>query len=59
MNQFKRKEIERKITKKTKVILPVHWGGASPDMYEIVKIAKKYKIYEFFFYYKYNRYIPS
>ena len=33
-------DIEKKITKKTKVILPVHWGGASPDMYQIMKIAK-------------------
>ena len=43
--QINTKDIEGKITKKTKVILPVHWGGASPNMYEIVKIAKKYKIY--------------
>ena len=33
-------DIKRKITKKTKVIMPVHWGGASPNMYEIMKIAK-------------------
>ena len=33
-------DIKKKITKKTKVIMPVHWGGASPDMYEIMKIAK-------------------
>jgi len=38
------KQIEKKITKKTKVILPVHWGGASPDMFKIIKLAKKYKI---------------
>lgn len=37
-------QIERAITKKTKAILPVHWGGASPDMTKIVKIAKKNKI---------------
>ena len=37
-------DIEKKITKKTKVILPVHWGGASPDMFKIMKIAKKNRI---------------
>ncbi len=37
-------KIEKAITNKTKVILPVHWGGASPDMFKIMKIAKKYKI---------------
>ena len=38
------KQIERKINKKTKIIMPVHWGGASPDMFRLVKLAKKYKI---------------
>ncbi len=38
--QIKIDEIQKKITKKTKAILPVHWGGASPDMYKIMKIAK-------------------
>jgi dTDP-4-amino-4,6-dideoxygalactose transaminase len=33
--------IERKITSKTKAILPVHWAGASPDMSAIVRIADK------------------
>lgn len=37
-------QIARKINKKTKVILPVHWAGASPDMYKISQIAKKYKV---------------
>jgi aminotransferase EvaB len=37
-------KIEQAITKKTKVILPVHWAGASPNMAEIMKIAQKYKI---------------
>jgi len=37
-------KIEEKITNKTKAILPVHWGGASPNMKEICNIAKKYKI---------------
>jgi len=39
------KEIEKKINKKTKAIMPVHWGGASPDMFSIIKLAKKHKIY--------------
>jgi len=34
-------EIERKITKKTKAIIPVHYGGQSCDMDEIRYIAKK------------------
>ena len=42
--QIDHKKIIGKITKKTKVILPVHWGGASPDMEEIMKIANKKKI---------------
>ncbi len=36
--------IEKKITKKTKAILPVHWGGKICDMKKISKIAKKYSI---------------
>ena len=31
--------IEKAITKKTKAILPVHWGGASPDMKKIIGIS--------------------
>jgi perosamine synthetase len=38
------KEIENKITKKTKVIIVVHYGGQSCDMNQILKISKKYKI---------------
>ena len=37
-------KIAEKINRKTKAIIPVHWGGASPEMDKIVKIAKKYKI---------------
>ena len=37
-------EIEKKINKNTKVILPVHWGGASPNMNKISLIAKRYKL---------------
>ena len=38
-------KIEKKITKKTKAIMPVHWGGASPIMSKVMKIAKKYNIH--------------
>ena len=39
--QIDASKIEAAITEKTKVIVPVHWGGASPDMGAIVEIAKK------------------
>mgnify|MGYP001241011924 CR=1 FL=1 len=42
--QIDESKIEKAITKKTKAIIPVHWGGASPNMKKIVKIAKNYKI---------------
>lgn len=35
-------EIERKITEKTKAIIPVHFTGQPCDMDEIMKIAEKY-----------------
>lgn len=37
-------EIERKITKKTKVIMPVHLTGRMCEMDKILKIAKKYNL---------------
>lgn len=37
-------KIEKKITKKTKAILPVHWSGKICDMDGIMKISKKYNI---------------
>jgi dTDP-4-amino-4,6-dideoxygalactose transaminase len=37
-------EIEKVITKNTKIILPVHFGGASCNLKEISKICKKNKI---------------
>lgn len=37
-------KIPHLITKKTKAIVPVHWGGASPNMEKILKIAKKHKL---------------
>jgi dTDP-4-amino-4,6-dideoxygalactose transaminase len=36
--------IEKKITKKTKALLIVHWAGKVCDMEKILKISKKYKI---------------
>lgn len=39
------KEIEKKITKKTKAIIPVHFYGNSCDMDSIMKIAKKHKLF--------------
>ncbi len=38
------KEIEKKITKKTKAILIVHLAGLPCDMKSILKIVKKYKL---------------
>ena len=38
------KKIEKKITKKTKAIMPVHWSGKVCEMNKILKISKKYKI---------------
>jgi aminotransferase EvaB len=35
-------QIEAVITKKTKAILPVHWGGASPNMPAIMALAKSF-----------------
>jgi dTDP-3-amino-2,3,6-trideoxy-4-keto-D-glucose/dTDP-3-amino-3,4,6-trideoxy-alpha-D-glucose/dTDP-2,6-dideoxy-D-kanosamine transaminase len=37
-------KIEKKITKKTRVIIPVHLYGQPCDIDKIVKIAKKYKL---------------
>lgn len=38
-------DIERKITKKTKAIMPVHLYGLVCDMEAIMKIAKKHKLF--------------
>ena len=37
-------EIIKKISKKTKAIIPVHYGGQSCDMQTILKIARKYHL---------------
>jgi dTDP-3-amino-2,3,6-trideoxy-4-keto-D-glucose/dTDP-3-amino-3,4,6-trideoxy-alpha-D-glucose/dTDP-2,6-dideoxy-D-kanosamine transaminase len=36
--------IEKAITSKTKAILPVYWGGESPEMNTLVQVAKKYNL---------------
>jgi perosamine synthetase len=38
-------EIEKKITKKTKAIIPVHLYGYLADMKKILSIAKKYRLF--------------
>jgi dTDP-4-amino-4,6-dideoxygalactose transaminase len=38
-------KIEKAITKKTKVIIPIHLFGQTADMDEIMRIAKKYKLF--------------
>ena len=38
------KKIEKKITKKTKAIIPVHLYGQSCEMDKLMKIANKYKL---------------
>lgn len=38
-------EVEKKITKKTKAIIPVHLHGRPCKMDEIIKIAKKHNLY--------------
>lgn len=36
--------LEKKISKHTKFIVPVHWGGNAGELIKIMKIAKKYKL---------------
>jgi perosamine synthetase len=38
-------DIERKITSKTKAIIPVHYGGHACKMEEIMKMAKKHNLW--------------
>ena len=38
-------KIEKKITKKTKAIVPVHWSGRLCNMKKITSLAKKYGLY--------------
>lgn len=37
-------DLEAKITRKTKALIPVHYGGQACDIDAILKIAKKYKL---------------
>lgn len=37
-------DVEKRITKKTKAIIPVHYGGHPCDMDKLQKIAEKYKL---------------
>ena len=37
-------KIEKKITKKTKAIVPVHWTGRMCDMDQLIHLSKKYNI---------------
>ncbi|HEY4475059.1 MAG TPA: DegT/DnrJ/EryC1/StrS family aminotransferase [Candidatus Paceibacterota bacterium] len=39
------KDIEKRITKKTKGIIPVHYAGQSCDLSQIIKIAKKHGLF--------------
>jgi len=39
------RDIERKITDKTRAIIPVHYGGQPCDMREIMALAKKHDLY--------------
>lgn len=38
-------DIEKKITEKTKAVIPVHYAGMGCDMDEIVYLAEKYNLY--------------
>jgi perosamine synthetase len=38
------KDVERKITKKTKAIIPVHYGGCPAKIGELQRLAKKHKL---------------
>lgn len=37
-------KIEAAITPRTKAIIPVHWGGAAPELPKIMEIAKKHNL---------------
>ncbi len=39
------KDIRKKITKRTKAIIPIHYAGIAADMEEIKRIAKEYNLY--------------
>jgi dTDP-4-amino-4,6-dideoxygalactose transaminase len=37
-------KIEEVITERTRAIIPVHWGGCSPDIVRVAAIAKKHRL---------------
>ncbi|MBI3194664.1 MAG: aminotransferase class I/II-fold pyridoxal phosphate-dependent enzyme, partial [Ignavibacteriae bacterium] len=39
------KDVEKRITKKTKAIFPVHYAGISAEMDEIMKLAEAHNLY--------------
>lgn len=39
------KDLEKKITNKTKAIIPIHYAGIAAEMDKIMKIAQKYNLY--------------
>ena len=39
------KDVERKITKKTKAILVVHYNGYSDNINQLLNLKKKYNLY--------------
>ena len=43
--QINDKLIENKISKKTKAVIAVHWGGASPNLEKIKRICETKKLY--------------
>src|SRR5207248_20353 len=38
-------QIEDAITARTRAILPVHWGGCSPDIHRVLEIAKQHGLF--------------
>lgn len=43
-HQMDAEQIENAITKNTRALLPVYWGGSSPDMFHICEIAKRHNL---------------
>lgn len=43
--QIDAEQIEGVITSRTRAILPVHWGGCSPDIHRVLEIAKKHDLF--------------
>jgi len=43
-NNMSPEEIPKRITKRTKAIMPVHWGGYPVDMDPIIEVAEEYNL---------------